>query len=389
MTDFNGNYFMNVGPVPATGAGIFRLVAEMNGEKIIRIDPHIGFSHRGIEKLMEQQNCFQGLFFCDRLFRDIPFVSEYSYVLAAERLLGITPPERGMHIRVLLAELSRIISHLKSISNLAEDTGTEIVHPIAFSAAKDIYGFFQQITGVALPSAFFRVGGVQSDIPAALPEAILSWIDREFQPVLYEIEGLLTENRIFKSRTVGIGVFDDKEALAAGFSGINLRASGVDWDLRRQESYDVYGKYKFEVPIGKNGDSYTRYLLKVHEIYQSISLIRQILSSLPEGAVLAPELMTEIKEKDHSVEATIHRFELFSKGLKLPEGEVYAATESPLGEFGVYLLSHGEEKPYRCHFRSAGFPHLQALGRLVKGLSLSDVRPILSSLNIVMTEVDR
>lgn len=390
MSPTETGYFMNIAPEPATGSGIFRLVAQLDGEVVRRADAHIGFSHRGIEKLMEGENGLQGLFFCSMLCRPIPFAGEHAFVLAAERLLGIRPPERAEYIRMLAAELARILSHLKSTADLADDTGTEIVRPIAARASRRIYALIARMCGASFPAAFFRIGGVRNDIPASLPDELFRWLTKEMPAVLHEIEELLTENRIFKARTVGIGVFNAEQALEAGFSGVNLRASGVAWDLRRTQPYDAYDREPPEVSVGKKGDCYTRFRLRIYEIYHALDLIRRVISAMPEGAVMLPEYDVPPRgDSRTTAESVIRRFKLYADGTRLPAGEVYAATESPFGEAGVYLVSDGSAVPYRCHFRSAGFPHVQAAKELLKGCELADVRPILTSLNFLMTEVDR
>ena len=387
MTTLQESYFMNIAPEPAAGIGMCRLVAQLDGEKVCRIDPHIGFSHRGIEKLMEEHNLLQGLVFTDKLNRSAPFSCVHSLVLAAEKLLGVKAPKRAECIRVILAETGRILSHLRATANLAADTGTDIVYPVVRKACQQAYALLDTVCVSCPPAVFIRPGGIKNDIAPQPKELIFNWLTKELPPVLIEIEELLTENRIFKSRTVGIGVIGEQDAVAAGFSGVNLRACGVKWDLRISEPYEIYDSLSFDMPVNPEGDCYARYLLRIFEIYQSMSIIRQILEMLPDGDVLLPDFC--MGEKADSLTALSRRFELYGTGTALSAGEVYAATESPLGEFGVFLISDGSEKPYRCHFRSAGFPVMQALDLLTKGYDLADVRVILSSLNILTTETDR
>ena len=387
MTTLQESYFMNIAPEPAAGIGMCRLVAQLDGEKVCRIDPHIGFSHRGIEKLMEEHNLLQGLVFTDKLNRSAPFSCVHSLVLAAEKLLGVKAPKRAECIRVILAETGRILSHLRATANLAADTGTDIVYPVVRKACQQAYALLDTVCVSCPPAVFIRPGGIKNDIAPQSKELIFNWLTKELPPVLIEIEELLTENRIFKSRTVGIGVIGEQDAVAAGFSGVNLRACGVKWDLRISEPYEIYDSLSFDMPVNPEGDCYARYLLRIFEIYQSMSIIRQILEMLTVRDVLLRDCCRG--EKADTLTALSRRFELYGTGTALSAGEVYAATESPLGEFGVFLISDGSEKPYRCHFRSAGFPVMQALDLLTKGYDLADVRVILSSLNILTTETDR
>lgn len=384
---FEDGSFMNIAPEPAAGIGMCRLVAQLDGETVRRIDPHIGFSHRGIEKLMEEQNLLQGLVLADKLNRPAPFSCVHSFVLAAEKLLGVSAPRRAACIRVMLAETGRILSHLRATANLAADTGTDIVYPVARKASERIYALLDEVCLSCPLSVYIRPGGVKHDIAPQSAELIFYWLTKELPPVLTEIEDLLTENRIFKSRTVGIGVIEAQDAVSSGFSGVNLRACGVRWDLRISEPYEVYDALSFDMPLKTQGDCYARYLLRIFEIYQSMSIIRQILDVLPEGDVILPDF--SINDDPDSLTELSRRFELYGAGTVIPAGEVYAATESPLGEFGVFLVSNGTQRPYRCHFRSAGFPVMQALDKLTAGCDLADVRVILSSLNLITTETDR
>lgn len=384
---FEDGSFMNIAPEPAAGIGMCRLVAQLDGETVRRIDPHIGFSHRGIEKLMEEQNLLQGLVLADKLNRSAPFSCVHSFVLAAEKLLGVSVPRRAACIRVMLAETGRILSHLRATANLAADTGTDIVYPVVRKASERIYALLDKVCLFCPLSVYIRPGGVKHDIAPQSAELIFNWLTKELPSVLTEIEDLLTENRIFKSRTVGIGVIEAQDAVSSGFSGVNLRACGVRWDLRISEPYEIYDALSFDMPLKTQGDCYARYLLRIFEIYQSMSIIRQILDVLPEGDVILPDF--SINDDPDSLTELSRRFELYGAGTVIPAGEVYAATESPLGEFGVFLVSSGTQRPYRCHFRSAGFPVMQALDKLTAGCDLADVRVILSSLNLITTETDR
>lgn len=384
---FEDGSFMNIAPEPAAGIGMCRLVAQLDGETVRRIDPHIGFSHRGIEKLMEEQNLLQGLVLADKLNRSAPFSCVHSFVLAAEKLLGVSVPRRAACIRVMLAETGRILSHLRATANLAADTGTDIVYPVVRKASERIYALLDKVCLSCPLNVYIRPGGVKHDIAPQSAELIFNWLTKELPSVLTEIEDLLTENRIFKSRTVGIGVIEAQDAVSSGFSGVNLRACGVRWDLRISEPYEIYDALSFDMPLKTQGDCYARYLLRIFEIYQSMSIIRQILDVLPEGDVILPDF--SINDDPDSLTELSRRFELYGAGTVIPAGEVYAATESPLGEFGVFLVSSGTQRPYRCHFRSAGFPVMQALDKLTAGCDLADVRVILSSLNLITTETDR
>lgn len=383
---FEDSYFMNIGPSPAVGTGMGRLVVRLDGETVCRTDPHIGFSHRGIEKCMEKATVLQGMLFTDKLNRSAPFSCSHAFVRAVEMLLGIEIPRRAAFVRVVLAEMGRILSHLRATANLAAETGTDMVYPLVNRATAKICALIDELCAGCQSGIYIRPGGVAKDISAKAPEHIQDWFSKAFPSVLSEIEDLLTENRIFKSRTVGIGMTDASFATAAGFSGVNLRACGIRWDLRTAEPYEAYDQASFDIPVKTEGDCYSRYLLRIFEIYQSVSIIRQLLEKMPAGEVMLPEFLT--KKKDSLTELSRH-FELYGRGMTLPTGEVYAAVESPLGEFGVFLVSDGTEKPYRCHFRSAGFPVMQALDALTAQYDLADVRVIVASLNIVSTETDR
>lgn len=383
---FDDSYFMNIAPFPAVGMGMGRLVVRLDGETVRQTDPHIGFSHRGIEKCMEEATLLQGLVYTDKLNRSAPFSCAYAYVLAIEKLLGINIPERAAFFRVILAETGRVLSHLRAVANLASETGTDIVYPLVRQASERINAVIDDVCAGCPVSVFIRPGGVKNDWRPQAEQRLSDCLSKELPPILSEIEDLLTENRIFKSRTVGIGSIDASLATALGFSGVNLRACGVKWDLRAAEPYDAYEKVVFDVPVKTDGDCYARYLLRIFEIYRSLSIIRQLLEKMPVGEVILPEFANG--RTDTLTEAGRH-FEMYGNGIVLPRGEVYAAVESPLGEFGVFLVSDGGVHPYRCHFRSAGFSVMQALDALTVGCDLADVRVIIASLNIITTETDR
>lgn len=378
--------FANIAPEPSADIGMCRLVAQLDGEKVRRIDPHIGFSHRGIEKLAEGKTLLQGLVLADKLSRSAPFSCTHALALAAERLTGATVPERAVAVRMILAEIGRILSHLRATANLAADAGTDVVEPLVRRASERIGAMLNAICRGCPAAVFIRAGGIANDVAPQTPEILFRWLMRELPPVLSEIEDLLTENAVFKSRTVGVGVIDAADALAAGFSGVNLRACGVDWDIRKKEPYEAYAAVPFEIPVKTQGDCYARYLLRLFEIYQSMAIIRHVSEHLPAGEVIASDFDVGT---DGGLTELSRRFELYGNGMKMPAGEVYAATESPSGEFGVFLVSDGGARPYRCRFRSAGFPVMQALNRMTEGCDLSDVRVILGSLAVQTTEVDR
>lgn len=386
MTMFEDGYFMNIAPSPSVGIGMGRLIVRLDGEKVLQTDSHIGFSHRGIEKCMEKATPLQGLVYADKLNRSAPFSCSYAFARAVEKLAGTEVPERAAHIRVVLAEIGRILSHLRATANLAAETGTDMVYPLVNRACAGFDALINELCGDCPAGVFIRPGGVGKDISEKAVENFLVWLTKGFPAILSEIEDLLTENRIFKSRTVGIGRVDASFATASGFSGVNLRACGVKWDLRTAESYDAYDKVSFDIPVKTDGDCYARYLLRIFEIYQSMSIVRQLLKNLPSGDFISSDFA--VRQTDTLSDISRH-FELYGKGKSLPAGEIYTAVESPLGEFGVFLVSDGSEKPYRCHFRSAGFPVMQALDALTSQCDLADIRVIVASLNIITTETDR
>jgi NADH-quinone oxidoreductase subunit D len=385
------NLTINFGPQHPAAHGVLRMVMEMDGEIVERIDPHIGLLHRGTEKLIEYKTYLQALPYFDRLDYVAPMCQEHTFVLAVEKLLGIAPPPRGQYIRVLFAELSRVLNHLLNAPALALDVGAMTPMLWAFEEREKLMEFYEGACGARLHAAYFRVGGVHQDIPAGMADEILAWADA-FPKFLDDMETLLNENRIFKQRTVDIGVVSAEDAMAWGFSGPMLRASGVAWDLRKSQPYDVYDKMDFDIPIGKNGDCYDRYLIRVEEMRQSVRIMRQCLNEMPDGPVMTedgkvgPPSRGEMKR---SMEALIHHFKLYTEGFHVPAGETYTATEAPKGEFGVHLVSDGSNKPYRCKIRAPGFAHLQAMDFLCKGHMLSDSVAILGAMDVVFGEIDR
>ncbi|MDX2104486.1 MAG: NADH-quinone oxidoreductase subunit D [Alphaproteobacteria bacterium] len=387
------SYTMNFGPQHPAAHGVLRLVLEMDGEVVERADPHIGLLHRGTEKLIEYKTYLQAVPYFDRLDYVAPMNQEHAYALAVERLLGVTVPERGQWIRVLFAELGRITNHLLNITTFALDVGAITPLLWGFEERESIMEFYERVCGARLHAAYFRPGGVHQDLPAGLADDIAAWNQR-FPKVIQDLENLLTENRIFKQRTVDIGVFDAATAQAWGWSGPCIRGSGLAWDLRKAEPYDTYAECDFDIPVGKTGDCYDRYLVRMEEMRQSVRIIDQALAKLAklDGPVstrdrkVAPPPRAAMKQ---SMEALIHHFKLYTEGFRTPEGEVYACVEAPKGEFGVFLVSDGSNKPYRCKIRAPGFPHLAAMDFLNRGHMLADVSAILGSLDIVFGEIDR
>ena len=385
------NLTLNFGPQHPAAHGVLRMVMEMDGEIVERIDPHIGLLHRGTEKLIEYKTYLQAMPYFDRLDYVAPMCQEHAFVLAAEKLLGIAPPARGQYVRVLFAEISRILNHLLNAPALAMDVGAMTPMLWAFEEREKLMEFYEGTCGARLHAAYFRVGGVHQDMPAGMGDDILAWADA-FPKFLDDMETLLNENRIFKQRTVDIGVVSEEEAMAWGFSGPMLRASGVPWDLRKSQPYDVYDEMDFDIPIGKNGDCYDRYLVRVEEMRQSVRIVRQCIENMPDGPVMTedgkvgPPSRGEMKR---SMEALIHHFKLYTEGFHVPPGETYTAVEAPKGEFGVYLVSDGTNKPYRCKIRAPGFAHLQAMDYLCKGHMLADSVAILGAMDVVFGEIDR
>ncbi|GAA6212213.1 NADH-quinone oxidoreductase subunit D [Hyphomicrobiales bacterium 4NK60-0047b] len=387
------NFSINFGPQHPAAHGVLRLVLELDGEIVERVDPHIGLLHRGTEKLIESKTYAQAVPYFDRLDYVAPMNQEHAFCMTAEKLLKIDIPRRGQIIRVLYSEIGRLLSHLLNITTQAMDVGALTPPLWGFEEREKLMIFYERASGSRMHAAYFRVGGVHQDLPEDLIQDIYDFCD-PFLKVCDDIETLLTDNRIFKQRNVDIGVVSLEDALAWGFSGVMVRGSGAAWDLRKSQPYEIYDELKFDIPIGKNGDCYDRYLIRMEEMRQSVSLMKQCCDLLKttDGPVIvednkyAPPRRNEMKE---SMEALIHHFKLYTEGVKVPAGEVYAAVEAPKGEFGVYLVADGSNKPYRCKIRAPGFAHLSAMDFLNRGHMLADVSAILGSLDIVFGEVDR
>jgi NADH-quinone oxidoreductase subunit D len=385
------NFTMNFGPQHPAAHGVLRLVLEMDGEVVERADPHIGLLHRGTEKLIEYKTYLQAVPYFDRLDYVSPMCQEHTYALAVEKLLGITAPPRAQYIRVLFAEVTRVLNHLLNVTAFALDCGALTPFLWGFEEREKLMEFYERVSGARLHSAYFRPGGVHQDMPAGLAEDILAFCDH-FPKVIDDLEGLLTENRIFKQRTVDIGIVTRAQAEDWGFSGPVIRASGVPWDLRKAQPYDAYADMEFDIPIGRNGDCYDRYLVRVEEMRQSLRIMRQAIEKMPVGPIavddrkVAPPPRREMKR---SMEALIHHFKLYTEGYHVPAGETYTATEAPKGEFGVYLIADGTNRPYRCKIRAPGFAFLQGLDFMSRGHMLADVVAIIGSIDIVFGEIDR
>jgi NADH-quinone oxidoreductase subunit D len=382
---------MNFGPQHPAAHGVLRMVMEMDGEVVRRIDPHVGLLHRGTEKLIEYKTYLQAIPYFDRLDYVSPMAQEHAFVLGIEKLLGIEVPARGQYIRVMFDEITRILNHLLNIPAYAMDVGAVTPFLWAFEQRELLMEFYERASGARLHANYYRPGGVHQDLPAGMLDDISAWAE-QFPKVVDDIEGLLTENRIFKQRLVDIGVVQAEDAIAWGFTGPMLRASGVPWDLRKAQPYLVYDKMDFDIPVGKNGDCYDRYLVRVEEMRQSLKIIAQCVQAMPGGPAtsldrkVTPPPRAEMKR---SMEALIHHFKLYTEGFHVPPGETYTAVEAPKGEFGVYLVSDGSNKPYRCKIRAPGFAHLQAMEFCSKGYMLADSVAILGSMDIVFGEIDR
>ncbi|MCX8505878.1 MAG: NADH-quinone oxidoreductase subunit D [Alphaproteobacteria bacterium] len=384
---------MNFGPQHPAAHGVLRLVLELDGEIVERADPHIGLLHRGTEKLIEYKTYMQAVPYFDRLDYVSPMCQEHAFALAVEQLLGIKAPPRAQIIRVLFSEITRVLNHLLNIPAMALDVGAITPLLWCFEQREILMGFYERVSGARLHANYFRPGGVAADLPKGLAEDIAEW-SKNFPKLVDELEGLLTENRIFKQRTVGIGAFNAAEAEAWGFTGPVLRSAGVAWDLRKSQPYDGYETYDFDIPIGHHGDCYDRYLVRVAEMRQSKRIIDQALLRLAAtpGEVrisdrkITPPARNEMKL---SMEALIHHFKLYTEGYHVPKGEIYTAVEAPKGEFGVYLISDGSNKPYRCKIHAPGFAFLQATEFLAKGHMLADLVAIIGSMDIVFGEIDR
>ena len=384
---------INFGPQHPAAHGVLRLVLELDGELVERVDPHIGLLHRGTEKLIEARPYAQNIGYFDRLDYVAPMNQEHAFVLAIERLMGLEVPIRGQLIRVLYCEIGRILNHLLQVTTQAMDVGALTPPLWGFEEREKLMVFYERASGARMHANYFRVGGVRLDLPPALIDDIEAWCHR-FPRVLDDIGGLLTGSRIFKQRNVDIGVVTKHEAFARGFTGVMLRACNVAWDLRRNQPYECYDELAFEIPLGVNGDNYDRYLLRMEEMRQSTKIMLQCVERLKKtpGPVLAPDHKVappKRGEMKRSMEALIHHFKLYTEGYHVPEGEVYAFVEAPKGEFGVYLVADGGNKPYRCKIRAPSFPHLAAMDWLCRGHMLADVSAVLGSLDIVFGEIDR
>jgi NADH-quinone oxidoreductase subunit D len=389
------NFSINFGPQHPAAHGVLRLVLELDGEVVERVDPHIGLLHRGTEKLMEARTYLQNVPYLDRLDYCAPMNQEHAYALAVERLLDVSIPRRAQLIRVLYSEIGRLLSHLLNVTTQAMDVGALTPPLWGFEEREKLMVFYERASGSRMHAAYFRPGGVHQDLPQKLVDDIHAFCD-PFEKVCDDLETLLTGNRIFMQRNVDIGVVKRSEAEAYGFSGVMLRSTGVAWDLRRSQPYECYDEFEFEIPIGKNGDCYDRYLMRMEEMRQSARIMKQACEKLSVDAGRGPVATDDGKvapprrgEMKASMEALIHHFKLYTEGYKVPAGEVYAAVEAPKGEFGVYLVSDGTNKPYRCKLRAPGFAHLQAMDFLCRKHMLADVSAILGSLDIVFGEVDR
>ena len=382
---------MNFGPQHPAAHGVLRLVFEMDGEIIKRADPHIGLLHRGTEKLIENKTYLQALPYFDRLDYVSPMNQEHAWSLAVEKVLSINVPERGQYIRVLFCELGRILNHILNLTAFAIDVGAMTPLLWGFEEREILLSFYERASGARFHAAYFRPGGVHQDIPEELLDDIHKWL-KNFPNFINDLETLLTENRIFKQRTVDIGVVSKEDALNLGFSGPPLRASGHAWDLRKDQPYDVYSKMDFDIPIGNTGDCYARYLVRVEEMRQSCKIIEQCINNMPEGIVLANDAKMappSRKEMKGSMEALIHHFKLYTEGVHVPEAETYTAVEAPKGEFGVFLVSDGTNKPYRAKLRAPGFQFLAATEHMCKGHMLADSVAVIGSMDLVFGEIDR
>ena len=384
-------FSLNFGPQHPAAHGVLRLVLELDGEIVKRIDPHIGLLHRGTEKLIEHKTYMQALGYFDRLDYVAPMNQEHAFVLAIEKLLGMTVPTRAQYIRVLYSEIGRLLSHLLNVTTQAMDVGALTPPLWGFEEREKLMVFYERASGARMHANYFRAGGVHQDLPQALLDDIHGFCEN-FPKVLDDIETLLTDNRIFKQRNVDIGIVKREDALAWGMSGVMLRSTGLAWDLRRAQPYECYSDLEFQIPIGKNGDCYDRYLMRMEEMRQSNKIMKQCIAKMPGGPVnvretkVVPPTRGEMKR---SMEALIHHFKLYTEGYHVPAGEVYAAVEAPKGEFGVYLVSDGTNKAYRCKIRAPGFAHLQAMDFLCRGHMLADVSAVLGSIDIVFGEIDR
>jgi len=391
MTKKSKTLNLNFGPQHPAAHGVLRLILELDGEVVEKADPHIGLLHRGTEKLIENKTYIQAIPYFDRLDYVAPMNQEHAFALAIEKILKIEVPIRAQFIRVMFCEIGRILSHILNITTHALDVGALTPSLWGFEERETLMTFYERVSGSRLHANYFRAGGVHQDLPRGLDEDISKFATR-FPKIIDDLETLLTDNRIFKQRNVDIGVVTKQDALDYSFSGVMLRGSNVPWDLRKSQPYDCYDQMEFKIPVGKNGDCYDRYLCRIEEMRESVKIINQCLDQMPKGPIksfdgkITPPSKKAIKE---SMEALIHHFKLFTEGYRVDEDEIYTAVEAPKGEFGVYLISDGSSKPYKCKIRAPGFSHLQAMDYLIKGHMLADVPAVLGSLDIVFGEIDR
>ena len=382
---------LNFGPQHPAAHGVLRLILELDGEIVEKADPHIGLLHRGTEKLIENKTYIQAVPYFDRLDYVAPMNQEHAFALAIEKILNIDVPIRAQFIRVMFCEIGRLLSHILNITTHALDVGALTPSLWGFEERETLMTFYERVSGSRLHANYFRTGGVHQDLPIGLTEDILKFC-KNFPKIIEDVENLLTENRIFKQRNVNIGVVSKEDALDYSFSGVMLRGSGIPWDLRKSQPYECYNQFDFKIPIGKNGDCYDRYLCRIEEMKESVKIIEQCIDLMPKGPIksmdakITPPSKKEIK---NSMEALIHHFKLFTEGYRVTKDEIYAAVEAPKGEFGVYLISDGSSKPYKCKIRAPGFSHLQAMDYLIKGHMLADVPAVLGSLDVVFGEIDR
>ena len=382
---------LNFGPQHPAAHGVLRLILQLDGEVVEKADPHIGLLHRCTEKLIENKTYMQAVPYFDRLDYVAPMNQEHAFAIAIEKILKINVPLRAQYIRVIFCEIGRILSHILNVTTQAMDVGALTPTLWGFEERETLMGFYEKVSGSRLHANYFRAGGVHQDLPKGLEEEIMEFC-KSFPKIIDDVETLLTDNRIFKQRNVDIGIVSKQDALDYSFSGVMLRGSGVPWDLRKSQPYDCYDQLEFKIPVGKNGDCYDRYLCRIEEMRESVVIINQCLQNLPKGPIkvndgkITPPPKKEIKQ---SMEALIHHFKLFTEGYRVTEDEIYAAVEAPKGEFGVYLISDGSNKPYKCKIRAPGFSHLQAMDYLIKGHMLADVPAVLGSMDIVFGEVDR
>ncbi len=386
------NYTINFGPQHPAAHGVLRLVMELDGEIIERLDPHIGLLHRGTEKLIEHKTYLQALPYFDRLDYCSPLAMEHSYVLAIEKLLDLEVPLRGQYLRVFFAELTRICNHMLNLGSHVMDVGAMTPNLWLFEIREDCLNFFERASGARMHAAWFRPGGVHQDVPLKLLTDIGDWLDHRMPKLFEDALSLVVDNRIFKQRNVDIATVTKEDAIKWGFSGPMIRGSGIPWDIRKSQPYDVYAKMDFDIPVGTKGDCYDRFMVRCEEVRQSMRIMKQCLLEMPEGPVcsddrkIVPPKRAEMKQ---SMEALIHHFKLYTEGFHVPAGSVYVATESPKGEFGVYLVADGTNKPYRCKIRPTAFSHLQAIEMMSKGHMLADTTAIIGAIDVVFGECDR